>query len=269
VSVTESNSRPKAKSCLLITGAAGLFILFMAGNFILRAAPMRCEGPYSPLGSPEAFAPPEADLSLVTGEPCEPPCWYGLMPGESTKDETLQTLETLTFVHRDSIRVLSTYASTPERELIEWDYRRGLITLDEEIVSTISVDLLYNLELGELVELMGEPTGYFVYTFPPPDNISIGPICVSAEAEFIWPEQGLTAEIRFDSRHPPRQTERVFNPSDTLYINSLTYSPPAATPLAFLIARGSVESSAENNLEWYYQPWEGFDQISMPKYFLD
>ncbi len=42
--------------------------------------------------------PALADRSLLTNEPCAPPCWYGLVPDVSTKDEVINKLQTLPFI---------------------------------------------------------------------------------------------------------------------------------------------------------------------------
>jgi hypothetical protein len=38
--------------------------------------------------------PPPVDMSLLTGEPCVPPCWQGLTPGASTQEEADEFLRT-------------------------------------------------------------------------------------------------------------------------------------------------------------------------------
>jgi len=38
------------------------------------------------------------DKSILTGEPCEAPCWYGLEVGKSTKTEVLAVVSSLTFI---------------------------------------------------------------------------------------------------------------------------------------------------------------------------
>ena len=47
--------------------------------------------------------PPPLDMSLLTGEPCEPPCWHGLTPGVSTEDEVNDFLRSSELVDQSSI----------------------------------------------------------------------------------------------------------------------------------------------------------------------
>ncbi|HUS69347.1 MAG TPA: hypothetical protein VM075_01050 [Anaerolineae bacterium] len=41
---------------------------------------------------------PPVDISLLTGEPCAPPCWQELAPGESTEDEVAGFIRTSRYV---------------------------------------------------------------------------------------------------------------------------------------------------------------------------
>jgi hypothetical protein len=47
--------------------------------------------------------PPPVDRSLLTGEPCQPPCWQGLTPGVSTQEEVEEFLRTSELVDQTSI----------------------------------------------------------------------------------------------------------------------------------------------------------------------
>jgi len=47
--------------------------------------------------------PPPLDMSLLTGEPCEPPCWQGLVAGVSTEDEIERFLTGSGLVNRNSV----------------------------------------------------------------------------------------------------------------------------------------------------------------------
>jgi hypothetical protein len=48
-------------------------------------------------------APVVPDNSLLTGKPCSPPCWQGLIPGKSTLDEVDIFLKESDFVNKDSV----------------------------------------------------------------------------------------------------------------------------------------------------------------------
>lgn len=63
---------------------------------ILLAALVACE----PLVQSTAYPlePALADRSILTGEPCQPPCWYGLAVGTSTEQEMRSVVAALPFL---------------------------------------------------------------------------------------------------------------------------------------------------------------------------
>ena len=52
--------------------------------------------------APQGHVVPE-DTSLLTGEPCEPPCWQGLTPGVSTEEEVQEFLRSSELVDQSCI----------------------------------------------------------------------------------------------------------------------------------------------------------------------
>jgi hypothetical protein len=50
------------------------------------------------------------DRSLFTGLPCAPPCWQGIVPGETTAEEAMQILRASPYVKQDNIEKTGTYA---------------------------------------------------------------------------------------------------------------------------------------------------------------
>jgi hypothetical protein len=249
--------------------AFAVLTLLVIGRPLWRILFLQCEGPYPRELSPDGLDPVEFDLSILSGEPCDPPCWQGLVPGQTTTDEATLTLESLTFFDSDTIREGQTPTAIEGLAYVEWDRGSGELMLMDDVVAVVRIDLYYDLELHHLVERFGDPVGYFARTSPPQDAIIIGPICVGADVEYVWPEHGLTAVTSFDTRHPPRQSGKLFSRSDTLYVHTITYSQPASDVRDFLLARGRVETGAERDIDWLYQPWRGADQITLPAYYLD
>ena len=68
----------------LLRMAARLPLLILATSFGCRPAP-------------------PVDVSLLTGEPCEPPCWQGLTPGVSTEGELYEFLRTSELVDQSTL----------------------------------------------------------------------------------------------------------------------------------------------------------------------
>ncbi len=120
----------------------------------------RCDGPEARDLPPETLDPQEVDLSLLTGEPCEPPCWYGITPGLTRDEEMAAILEGLPFFEADTIRWRPGPAITVERkrEVVDWGYGSVTVTLQDEVVTTIEVGLFYNVELGDPIDLYGVST---------------------------------------------------------------------------------------------------------------
>lgn len=178
----------------------------------------------------------------------------------------ISILEGLPFFESDYINRETKPVETFDqvREIVCWGYDSGFIMLLDDVLTTIEVHLYYDVELNDLIKQMGEPAGYFAYTFPHPDAIRIGPGCVNADVQNIWPEHGLIAITTFDTRDPPRRGGKLFSGSDRHYLRGIIYSAPASNVLEYLLARGRYETSAEDDIEWYYQAWQGGDQITLP-----
>ena len=183
----------------------------------------------------------------------------------------IATLEGLPFFEADTLRrkIWPEITVDRTREFVYWGYGNVSVMLLDDLVTTIDVGLYYDIELHDLIERMGKPSGYFVYIYPPPDAIRIGPGCVGAEVQYVWPEQGLMAVTSFETRDPPRRSGKLFSGSDRLYIHDVSYSPPASSVLEYLVARGRYEANAKEDIERFYQPWLGEDRITLPAYYQE
>ncbi len=101
------------------------------------------------------------DRSLLTGEPCEPPCWQGLVPGVSTEQEVESALRASEYVDPDSVY--------PERSggarIISWESTAwwtasaepNAFILDGDTLMVISMQLDYELTLEDLLDRYGPP----------------------------------------------------------------------------------------------------------------
>jgi hypothetical protein len=203
--------------------------------------------------------PDSVDKSLLTGEPCAPPCWYGLVPGESSADEVLSTLRSLPFVDPDSI----------DEDFISWEssvsragYSIGRIRIEEGKIRAIDIDLEYDLTLQELIDVLGEPAGYEMIAHPSqPDGF--GPTCYTHRVIFIWPENGLSAELIFYLPELVSEGEPILSP-DLYYIRRVSYRVPGSTPQDFIEANGVSAADARERIECCYHEWQGIDNVTMP-----
>ncbi len=119
-----------------------------------------------------ACAPGSLDRSLITHEPCSPPCWCRITPGAAYED-AVQALRACPWVRADSINETSTATNTGAPLLvIGWDHSSRLlgpaVTRNPNVahvcsgtVRLITVYLDYSLELDEVVEKYGVPQGVY------------------------------------------------------------------------------------------------------------
>ena len=99
------------------------------------------------------------DRSLLTGDPCEPPCWQGLVPGVSTVQEVEGVLAGSEYVKQDSV----------ERErwggfsTIWWESTaswasgsgRNAAVMKGDMLQVLMICLDYELVLEDIVERYG------------------------------------------------------------------------------------------------------------------
>ncbi len=99
-----------------------------------------------------------SDDGLITGEPCESPCWRGITPGETAWSEALTILED------ESDLTLDPVQDDPESEAmgVQWKQDEGdvccqMISENGETVSLLFLQTAPDSTVGELVEVHGEP----------------------------------------------------------------------------------------------------------------
>ena len=113
--------------------------------------------------------PPPLDMSLLTGEPCEPPCWQGLTPGDSTEEDVAEFIRATRFVDTRtiyrgritrggevvgvSIQWRSTAARSRNVEINSFD-------IDTGVLDHITIHPDYDLTLERLIERYGPPEKY-------------------------------------------------------------------------------------------------------------
>lgn len=139
-----------------------LELIYLGEQPIDRGAPtifqlrslMEGEGEIT-IGSPQASLINERfleDTSLLTGEPCGPPCWQGIIPGLSTLTDALDIVNAL-----DGIIVMQQaegafqFGKTDSPPCCQ-------ISADEtQVVSAIILQFVPEMTIGEALEKHGEP----------------------------------------------------------------------------------------------------------------
>ncbi len=106
-------------------------------------------GPPEPSVLDAAMLP---DLSLLTGEPCGPPCWQNISPGKTDMQDALQIisqLDSITIAQATDAEIVFGYASGPPCCQIVSD--------DQGLVTAIVLQLAPQALVGEVIQILGEP----------------------------------------------------------------------------------------------------------------
>ncbi|HUW96179.1 MAG TPA: hypothetical protein VMW58_10365 [Anaerolineae bacterium] len=116
--------------------------------------------------------PPPLDMSLLTGEPCQPPCWQGLTPGESTEEDVAEFMRATRFVDTRSVRRSSYTRLTRGGEevagvIIHWRSSGGLamcndFCIEEGLLTDLTICPYPGVTLGHLIDRYGPPEKYEV-----------------------------------------------------------------------------------------------------------
>jgi hypothetical protein len=98
------------------------------------------------------------DTGLITGEPCEAPCWQTIVPGETLWGQALDLLAANTsYTGQDRTR-----SRDSDEVVLSFGYQDGpqccrLYTRDGEIVSSILLLMAPEMKLEQVLERYGEP----------------------------------------------------------------------------------------------------------------
>ncbi len=141
------------------------------------------------------------DRSFLTGEPCEAPCWYGLLPGISHQNEALELLGTLNFIDTTSFAEVSIgYYNHPTssqesgtRLSADCIYPEGrtCVSLDfnKDRVRRVLLFLNYPLSAGQVVSRLGAPDWIEVF----PDGGAHQARWFRCHISMVWSEHRIVA----------------------------------------------------------------------------
>jgi len=94
---------------------------------------------------------------------CEPPCWNGIIPGETGKDELIQILSSLPIVAEDSIDDIGQHSRY--RYLVSFDLSSGAsvdVRFLEDTVTFITFSGNLHYTFGDAVNEFSEPEIYII-----------------------------------------------------------------------------------------------------------
>lgn len=140
------------------------------------------------------------DPTLITGEPCLPPCWHGIEVGVTGKEEVIQTISALSFIDFNSKREGDSSIQFPpgyediKVELLVFDCKTpenkrciNMMFVDDRLVR-LELFPNYTINLYDISELLGEPDLLGMH----PQGRGGGIIC---NGFVVWSEQRLEIEF--------------------------------------------------------------------------
>jgi hypothetical protein len=228
----------------------GLFV-FLTG--VLSVALASC---IPDAGYPPTFMPLPSNLtdqSILNDDPCKAPCWYGLKPDSSSKQDALDTVAGLDFLNSTDIKIQNAnWWGEKAKEYVPATLIRiwckqpsnticvHILTVDDKIKS-ISIIPNYRLTLDDFVEYFGEPD----YVLPS----YYGAECMGCMLSVVWVKDSVEVSINdlrcakgADLCNNVFKGEKLPN---HLVVGAITYS-------------GSIPTYVDDFQKESRYPWAGF-----------
>jgi len=186
-------------------------------------------------------ATPVVDRSFITGEICNPPCWYGSEINKSTKRETLLILGQQPFVKSQSLKEYETYwtsdipATAVQYDCVTSESRPcGILTFHEGILVENWIAVNYDLMLESVIQRLGAPD-YLTYFWPNPSGV--------CEISVLWIEKGTS--VSFDDRDKYNECENIIDGnklSPDILVKSVLYTSKDVLVNSINITGGCCET---------------------------
>ena len=183
------------------------------------------------------------DNSILTREPCGPPCWMGITPGKTTADDAYKILDSSSIIKRNSLK----RNGSLETGGLLWKWRASGkrispgLSWEDGVVDKIVLGVNIEISVSEILELYGDP-----------DTITIANGGIPEAWYFIivlhYPRVGIDFNAytgEFDSQ---------LNPSTNVEV--VTYYPP--TTLNELMDQMITKSGYTVD---DFQSWVGYGDI--------
>jgi hypothetical protein len=175
------------------------------------------------------------DAHPKTGLACEPPCWHGITPGQSTEEDAATVAQTMPGYLRLESRDpnLADVWYMWDSGSVDHNIRNG-ISVQKGIVKDITLENQNEYTLGDIVAKYGPPqkVGHAVY----------GAEMAVFITAFHYPEKGLDFWTAYSGPPTVRRSERVVTYS---YFRPMTLAEYSSKP----------ETDCSDCLDW-----QGFDQ---------
>lgn len=196
----------------------------------------------------EILDPTLYDQSWLTGKPCNAPCWYGLEPGVSLRQDSIKTVEQLPFISANGITSSSASwideLSFPCKKPLNAYYGCADLVFKNNVLDEIDINPNYQITFEQAIEKLGPPDGFFVVPIDPG-----GGRCV---LQVMWKNKRLIL-VKQDI------TQGIFsfreNLCDQIHHNG------GKLPKGMFIDSDGVKIYSPNIIELLqsnFQSWEGF-----------
>jgi hypothetical protein len=200
------------------------------------------------------------DMSLLTGEPCEPPCWQGLVPGVSTLEEVDQVLTGSEYVAPGSI-YKDWYGDILS---VLWRPRwqspaDNRFVLRGNVLQHMKMYVEPEVTLGQVVDKWG-----------PPDKFQAGrslhPEPVYIAVDLFYRELGMMVELRLP------EDDRQLTPDEEI-VRVHYFEPAPLEEVLVTLVWGEGQPPTEEQREvlelWLagWHDWQGYGTVELTYHF--
>lgn len=202
----------------------------------------------------ELSSPPS---SILTSTECDPPCWHGIRPGESSSWYVLDFLLSQEWVIGGSIHEWNEGNETTQ---IAWKFQRpvgdtaGYAYFQDDQVTAISISTIGSLSVSEVVEILGEPKSVVALNKETSTRHWI-------ELNLIYPKEGFLVDVDIDLRANVQHNQVELKEETPVY--GVIYFDPSLYDN--LLRERVLIDEPIDSIRSKIQPWQGFGLISYEK----
>jgi hypothetical protein len=194
-------------------------------------------------------------MSILTGQPCEPPCWYGITPGVTKRDEAKDLLQKNPYVRSGTLKEYSESGSTTWTGATSADGFNELY-VSGNVARLLSLTTTFSLTLKQIVDRYGAPEKVLAFYAMFTEDMTR-----SFQANLYYSSRGLILSFH---TQVPTVRGRFLILADIL-VDTVHYLPKGHLSEQFRAAQeflpaNEVGEDAQSRL----QDWHGFGTYDFP-----
>ena len=191
----------------------------------------------------ETLDPNLYDQSWLTGKPCAAPCWYGLEPGMSSREDSITKVEQLPFIDSSSKRITGLIGAGFQ---FKKNQEPGSLTLGfkDDVLDAIYFHPNYQITFDQAVEKLGSPDGFWLRPIAPDAGGCELMVIWKNKRIILWKEESTTGLYLFGGD----LCTQVHDHGGKLPRNMLVEQVEIDLP-------GLIETLMKQDS---YNPWKGF-----------